>query len=82
MNNEIKEYQDKMVGFVLEAKVLQSRSDVTVGLSLHGGELVPVDSILKSLYTMTTRRDLKEKIEEALLTNPTPQDCVVEVGDV
>jgi len=63
MDEEIKAYQDKMVEYVLEAKKLQNKSQMEIGLKMEGNScLVPVDMILKSLLKMTTRQDLKEKI--------------------
>ena len=70
MDKEIKDYQDKMIGFVIEAKELQTRSGYIVGLSMEGNNLAPVDAILKSLYSMSERDDLKRRIETVLLTNP------------
>jgi hypothetical protein len=73
VKEEIAKYQDHMVDCVIKAKNLQNEIGLQVGLSMKGATdfPVPVDAILKSLFKMTTREDLKAKIENALgsLTN-------------
>ncbi len=68
MEKEIKEHQDKMVNSVIKAKELQNKIGLVVGLSIGSpAPLVAVDDLLKSLYNMTTRKDLKKKIEGVLI---------------
>lgn len=60
------EYQDKMTDLVVEAKKLQTKSGWTIGLAMGGKtDLIPVDMIINSLISMTTRKDLKEKLTNA-----------------
>jgi len=67
MEKEIKDHQDKMVKFVIKAKTLQDESGFGVALSINEGPPVPVNLLLESLFRATTRNDLKQEIEEALI---------------
>lgn len=67
MNKEIQKHQDTMVKFVVKAKELQNESGLQVGLDMGGSTcLIPVDAILKSLLKMTTREDLKVRLNALL----------------
>ena len=67
IEDKVTKYQDEKIGFVIDAKQLQSESGFSVSLSFDGMQPhIPVDMILSTLLEMTTREDLKNRIKAAI----------------
>jgi len=66
MDKQIQDYQDKMVGYLIKAQELQNESGFEIMINNKEIGIVSVNEVLRSLFKMTTREDLKEKIKKAL----------------
>ena len=66
MDQEIQAHQDKMVGYLIKAKELEKESGFGILIMDAKIGAVSVNEVLSSVAKMTTREDLKERIEKAL----------------
>lgn len=65
MNKEVKDYQDNMVNFLINAKLFEDQSGFGIAI-IKDSSIVPINNLLKGIHKATTREDLKLKIEKAL----------------